>query len=770
MWIKTRIARGSQGRRFLRCGAWCSMAWAVAMQGAPLRAQDALPPVASDAQNTQSGGSISVPEEPLTYTPGYYKLGPLDVISILVEGHPEFSDPNILVPSDGRIYLPAAGSMAINGMTIRQVTNLVTRKLSNRLREPRVTVSVRSLRSRASGYVNVVGDAVKPQIVQIRPGWRLTEVLAKVGGVADRLDETKATLSRRGVGQIKVDLFQAASRPLSKANLRLKPNDVLSIMNVEPVTLIGDVEKPAAYRWQTASTLLDAINKAGGLKKTPQDSEAYVVRRGRRIEVKLQDALAFKPGANFRLQPGDVVSVKAVDPISLIGAVEKPDTYSWQRASTVLDAVYSAGGLKQAPRDTRAYIVRHGRKIDVRVEEALDFKNPKDNLALRPGDVLTVEAIPPLHVAVLGAMARTPGYYEVRRGEGVLEAILKAGGTTGPYDQVIATVRRGDAQLPIDLRRLLIANDPEANIKLQEGDTITLAEIDLIRVQVVGRVTAPGVLRIKPNSTLNDALTLAGGLALPRESARISILRKASDGNDIILKINVVALVDARDPSQNTRLRDGDLITVAEEKARTVFLSGEVVKAGAYQIAEGEGVPELLTRVGGVEAAAALSRVIVRRGDKPYSVDVYGALKRGEKGPNFPLQDGDFVVVPKNTARILVMGAVNNPNYFPIPERGSLTLLEALIGAGFTTQNAKVKEVAVIRQPTGAQLKPDTPVKPIVVSLDKLRSGQIGAGNFVLQPNDIVYVPPATAKASLLQQIPSTLGTIGLLRSFGLGF
>ena len=737
----------------------------LSTSGASLRAQDRLPPGAPESQ--PPGAPIAVPEGPLPYTSSLYKLGPLDSISIQVEGHPEFSDISILVPSDGRIYLPAAGSMAINGLTIRQVTALVTRKLSSRLREPRVTVNIRSLRPVSTGYVNVVGDAVRPQIVAILPGWRLTEIMAKVGGVGDRLDETKATLSRRGVGEIKVDLFQAVSRPLSKANIRLRANDVLSIMNVEQVTLIGDIVKPGAYRWQGASTVLDAVNKAGGPRQLPNDSEAYVVRQGQRIKVDMKKALSFKKGSGFALLPGDVLAVKAIDPVTLIGDVIKPDSYSWLGASTLVDAVNKGGGLRQPARDTQGFITRDGRRIEVRLQEALESQDPTANTALRPGDVLTVEAIPALRIGVIGQAATKPGLYEVRRGDGVLDAILKAGGPNAEWDEMAATIQRGEERLPVDLRRLLIANDPAANIKLQDGDVVSLAEVDLIRIEVVGRVLSPKKLRVKPDSTLNYALTRAGGLSLAREKARISILRRGPKGNDIVLRINAVTLFDASDPSQNTKLRDGDLITVSEDAARTVYLSGDVANSGAFDVKENEGVPEFVTRNGGLLPTAALTRVIVRRGDKAYNLDILGALKRNEPGPAFRLQDGDFVVVPRNKARVLVTGAVANANYYPIPEREKLTVLEALTQAGFSSQNAKVKEVAVLRQPPGVT-NPNTPIKPIVLALNKIEKGQLAAANFVLQPDDVVFVPYASRKGSVLQQIPQALGTVGLLRNFGL--
>ncbi len=611
------------------------------------------------------------------------------MISVIVEEHPEFSDNNIVVPADGRIALPPWLSVFVIGKTTALVQAEVRRRLMmTRLRDPRVTVSVRSMRPAAQRFINIVGDVVRQGIVQLDEGWRLTEALSAIGGVTGRLDEARATLTR-GRTSIPINLHEAVSRPASKANLRLRANDVISVMRIEPITVIG--------------------------------------------------------------------------------AVAKPNDYGWRSASTLVDAISAAGGPRQAVEASRGYIVRKGQKIDVNIKEAFAFRDSTANVALRPGDFLTVEAVPPLNVSVAGDYAKIPGYYQVEEGSGVLQAVLRAGGLTARPEEVSATVWRGGAVLPIDLQRLLVGNDPAANIPLQNGDVVNLAEPKVVRVRVVGRVAKPEQLRLPPDATLMDALVQAGGLAIPRELARISVLRRvenggaenggAENGEQVVLQIDVPALFDMRDMSQNPRLRDGDLVTVSEAKIRAVIVSGEVVRPGPYPINEGDGVPELLAR-SGTTLLGALTRVVVRRGNEKHEVDVYDALRRGGSKPNFPLQDGDFVVVPRNEARVLVMNAVVRPDYYPLPERGTLTAIEALTLAGGPRQGAKIKEIAVLRK------QPDGSVERIPVPLNEIGKGQISAAGFVLRNGDIIFVPEmGTPRAGLMQQATQAVGMLGLLRS-----
>lgn len=622
---------------------------------------------------------IRIPSGHIERTKGPYRLGPRDVIGVIVEEHPEFSDSNIVVPADGRISLPPALSFFVIGKTTAQVQAEVRRRLMmTRLRDPRVTVSVRSMRPAAQSFINIVGDVVRQGIVQLDEDWRLTEAMSAVGGVPGRLDETRATLTR-GRTSIPINLHEALSRPYSKANLRLRPNDVISVMRIAPVTVIG--------------------------------------------------------------------------------AVIRPNDYGWRSASTLVDAISAAGGPRQAVEASRGYIVRKGQKIDVNIKEAFAFRDSTANVALRPGDFLTVEAVPPLNVSVAGDYANAPGYYQVEEGSGVLQAIVSAKGLKARPDEISATIWRGGAVLPVDLQRLWNGSDPAANIPLQNGDVVNLAEPKVIRVRVTGRVNKPEQLRLPPEATLMDALVQAGGPAIPRELARISVLRRDENGEQVVLQIDVPALFDMRDMSQNPRLRDGDLVTVSEAKIRTVIVSGEVLKPGPYPINDGDGVPELLARSGHT-LLSALTRVVVRRGNEKHEVDVYDVLRRGGDKPNFPLQDGDFVVVPRNEARVLVMNAVVNPNYYPLPERGTLTAIEALTLAGGPRQGAKIKEIAVLRK------QPDGSVARIPVPLNEIGKGQISAASFVLRNGDILFVPEmGTPRAGLMQQATQAVGMLGLLRS-----
>jgi polysaccharide export outer membrane protein len=111
-------------------------------------------------------------------------------------------------------------------------------------------------------------------------------------------------------------------------------------------------------------------------------------------------------------------------------------------------------------------------------------------------------------------------------------------------------------------------------------------------------------------------------------------------------------------------------------------------------------------------------------------------------------------MVPKNTARVLVLGAVNKPGAVPIEEDTTLRLGEALGLAGGAKDRAKIREIGIFRNtPQGVQRT--------VIALDKMYNGQPGL-NQLLQNGDTMYVPEGRQSSSFWEQLGRVLPLITL--------
>jgi polysaccharide biosynthesis/export protein len=80
--------------------------------------------------------------------------------------------------------------------------------------------------------------------------------------------------------------------------------------------------------------------------------------------------------------------------VRVIGQVLKPQSLPYRDGMTVLDAVLAVGGLGQFAAGNRAHLVRteNGKETDIKVklDALVNSGDMKQNLALKPGDVLVV--------------------------------------------------------------------------------------------------------------------------------------------------------------------------------------------------------------------------------------------------------------------------------------------------------------------------------------------------------------------------------------------
>jgi polysaccharide export outer membrane protein len=89
-----------------------------------------------------------------------------------------------------------------------------------------------------------------------------------------------------------------------------------------------------------------------------------------------------------------MVAVSVFSQVKVIGQVKTPEALPYRDGMTVLDAVLAVGGLGQFAAGNRAHIVRNENgkqtEIKVRLDALVNNGDMKQNLLLKPGDVLVV--------------------------------------------------------------------------------------------------------------------------------------------------------------------------------------------------------------------------------------------------------------------------------------------------------------------------------------------------------------------------------------------
>lgn len=200
-------------------------------------------------------------------------------------------------------------------------------------------------------------------------------------------------------------------------------------------------------------------------------------------------------------------------------------------------------------------------------------------------------------------------------------------------------------------------------------------------------------------------------------------------------------------------LRKGDYVQdphvsvmIHEYGTQGVSVLGQVGKPGVYPVLGKRTLLDLISEAGGITTIAAHEATVKRRqGGEVFTAslsDNPGELLASE----VELWPGDTVVVPK-AGIVYVIGDVGRPGGFLMENNGRVTLLEAVALASGVNRTASQRKTRLIRKtPNGYDEKP--------VNLKAILEGKVS--DIPLQREDIVYIPPSTAR-TLLFHSPQVL-------------
>jgi polysaccharide export outer membrane protein len=159
------------------------------------------------------------------------------------------------------------------------------------------------------------------------------------------------------------------------------------------------------------------------------------------------------------------------------------------------------------------------------------------------------------------------------------------------------------------------------------------------KVVVLGNVRTPGLIELSGPTNFLELVSKAGGLE--KDAGDTATIQRKKDGTTpTVIVVDLLALIEKGDLSQNMQIVDGDTVFIS--KAGMCFITGEVEKPGTYACGDGTTVLRLVALAGGFTGKASKSSISVVRivdNEKQVSknVDLYMAL-----------QDNDVVVVPES--------------------------------------------------------------------------------------------------------------------------
>jgi polysaccharide export outer membrane protein len=92
--------------------------------------------------------------------------------------------------------------------------------------------------------------------------------------------------------------------------------------------------------------------------------------------------------------------------------------------------------------------------------------------------------------------------------------------------------------------------------------SVTVSDVRSYRISVLGEVQKPGVLQLKSDTTVLEAIALAGGFRDFASPSKIVILRKNGDGQTHKIPFNYNRVVKDNRGDGNVMLKSGDVVVV----------------------------------------------------------------------------------------------------------------------------------------------------------------------------------------------------------------
>ncbi|MCI5140320.1 MAG: hypothetical protein D3909_00965 [Candidatus Electrothrix sp. ATG1] len=299
-----------------------------------------------------------------------------------------------------------------------------------------------------------------------------------------------------------------------------------------------------------------------------------------------------------------------------------------------------------------------------------------DGYIVEPQVTIFVEQFKSKKVVVFGPV-HSPGLIELNASITLLELISKVGGLKDNAGQT-ATIKRQEngtqKNILIDLERLIRSGDPQENIEIQGGDTVSIAEGAVCFV--TGEVNQPGEYPCGQNTTLLKIISQAGSFTEKALESGVRINRVVNGRKRIVQNVNMDTLVQPDDviivPVEPDRL-------VSKQEELLCYISGEVKRPGAYPCSRRTSILKLLTRAGGFTENALESGMEINR-------QLHGR-KRVIKNVNKDtlLHPEDVVVVPASAAKkeavCYITGQVNRPGAYPCGRNTTVLKMVSLAGS-----------------------------------------------------------------------------------------
>jgi protein involved in polysaccharide export with SLBB domain len=264
--------------------------------------------------------------------------------------------------------------------------------------------------------------------------------------------------------------------------------------------------------------------------------------------------------------------------INITGQVTAPGTYTISGFSSVLNALFAAGGPSEVGTFRNIKLLRNG-KVN-KIIDLYDYfvKGVYPNVYLRDQDVILVDAY--IKQVDVSSGLKTNALYELKENETVEDVLSFAGGFSSNSYKDKLFVKRIDSYLRTVVE---IPKIKFSKFILNDGDIInakTVSDFVTNSVSIEGSVFIPGTYDLSKVSTVGELINVSKGI-MPDASSSSMLYRVNNGVEDEVLSINL------RDENDlKIKLFDQDRLVVFSlkdfESINSITVIGEVNNPNSF--------------------------------------------------------------------------------------------------------------------------------------------------------------------------------------------
>ncbi len=487
--------------------------------------------------------------------------------------------------------------------------------------------------------------------------------------------------------------------------------------------------------------------------------------------------------------------------IYVTGEVRYPGAYTVSSLTSVLNAIFAAGGPNERGSMRNIKVMRNGTATaEVDLYDLLLAGNNSTDVLLRTGDAIFVP-VAGARVAVRGEVKRS-AIYELKGDQTIRDVLALAGNPTAQAYLNRVMLERIDSSGQWEVRDLNLLCDstgPCDDIAMTDGDRVTVYSIYDRRtnmVAIAGQVKHPGVYERNDSTRVADLIKRGQLAPFDVYFERADVFRHYPDRRVEVIPINLASAI-AGALSDNILLQDRDSLHVYSindvQRDKYVYIEGEVEKPGRFPLYDRMTAQDLIFLAGSFRRGANRDRAELARLDSLGNVTVQHLALNDPVQILTPLQEDDHLYIRQipeweYDRSVRVAGEVAFPGTYWLT--GTKETLYDLLGrAGGFTENAFPRGIVFERKTIGDNLaylkvpqlieqsqplridslgnpikdqvfkyRPET-MNRIILDMDRLLASQGRQGNIVLEPGDQITVPSEPSGISIMGAVAAN-GTL----------